>query len=341
MKRGAPDPNGVADKRECDWRGAFYDAHPAQRPGSTVTLRIGIDFGGTKIEAAALDEQGTVIHRQRTETPDCYDVALATLRDLVGAVESHVGCKGRVGIGAPGSAVKATGLIRNANSVYLNGQPFQRDLESVLGREVRLANDANCFALSEAVDGAAAGKAAVFGLIVGTGCGGGLVIDRKVIGGAHGLTGELGHMPLPDPGADELPAPACWCGLTGCLESWVSGTGFRRAFAAATGRELDPPAIVQAALEGDPAATIALERYRDRLARGLSVVANLIDPDTIVLGGGMSNVAPIYEGLAEAVRARSFSGAWTGEVVQARWGDSSGVRGAALLWTVEEAASAL
>jgi len=327
-------------KRARDWRG-FYDAHLAQRPGSSVSLRIGIDFGGTKIEAAALDEQGTVIHRQRTETPDCYDVALSTLRDLVAAVEGHLGRRALVGIGTPGSAVQGTGLIRNANSVYLNGQPFQRDLEQTLGREVRLANDANCFALSEAVDGAAAGKASVFGLIIGTGCGGGLVIDRKVIGGAHGLTGELGHMPLPDPQPDELPAPACWCGLRGCFESWVSGTGFRRAFVAATGRDLSSPAIVEAALNGDPDARDALDRYRDRLARGLAVVANLIDPDTIVLGGGMSNVAPIYEGLAEGVRARSFSGAWAGDVVQARWGDSSGVRGAALLWTVEEAAAAL
>ncbi|WP_395329146.1 ROK family protein [Novosphingobium sp. BL-8H] len=305
-----------------------------------MTLRIGIDFGGTKIEAAALDEQGLVLHRQRTETPGSYDVALSTLRDLVAAVEGRLGRRALVGIGTPGSAARDTGLIRNANSVYLNGQPFQRDLEQVLGREVRLANDANCFALSEAVDGAAAGKVSVFGLIIGTGCGGGLVIDQKVIGGPHGLTGELGHMPLPDPQPDELPAPTCWCGLRGCFESWVSGTGFRRAFAAATGRDLGAPAIVEAALNGDPEAIVALDRYRDRLARGLAVVANLIDPDAIVLGGGMSNVAPIYDGLAEAIRARTFSGAWTGDVVQARWGDSSGVRGAALLWTVEEAAAA-
>lgn len=305
-----------------------------------MTLRIGIDFGGTKIEAAALDEQGTVLHRQRTDTPRHYDQALATLRELVVSVEGRLGRSARVGIGTPGSLVRGTGLMRNANSVYLNGRPFLRDLETTLEREVRLANDANCFALSEAIDGAAAGKHSVFGLIVGTGCGGGVVIDRTLIGGAHGLGGELGHMPLPDPSADELPAPQCWCGLSGCFESWVSGTGFRRAFAAATGRDLDPPAIVDAALQGDPEAMLALERYRDRLARGLAVVANLIDPDAIVLGGGMSNVAPIYEGLAEAIRLRSFSGAWTGEVVQARWGDSSGVRGAALLWDVSEAVEA-
>ncbi|QSR17207.1 ROK family protein [Novosphingobium sp. KA1] len=302
-----------------------------------MTLRIGIDFGGTKIEAAVLDEGGDVLHRQRTDTPRDYDTALATLRELVGAVETRLGRSARIGIGTPGSLVRATGLMRNANSVYLNGRPFLRDLETALAREVRLANDANCFALSEAIDGAAAGHHSVFGLIVGTGCGGGVVIGRTLVDGAHGLGGELGHMPLPDPGADELPAPKCWCGLSGCFESWVSGTGFRRAFAAATGRELDPPAIVEAAVNGDPEAMVALERYRDRLARGLSVVANLLDPDAIVLGGGMSNVAPIYEGLAEAIRLRTFSGAWTGSVVQARWGDSSGVRGAALLWDVGEA----
>ncbi|WP_132389990.1 ROK family protein [Novosphingobium sp. PhB165] len=305
-----------------------------------MTLRIGIDFGGTKIEAAALDEQGQVVQRLRTETPAHYEQALTTLRDLVASVEGQLGRRACVGIGAPGSEVQATGLMRNANSVYLNGRPFRADLRQALGREVRLANDANCFALSEAIDGAAAGKASVFGLIIGTGCGGGLVIDRRVVNGAHGLAGEVGHMPLPNPEPDELPTPQCWCGLRGCFESWVSGTGFRRAFVAETGRDLDSPAIVQAALAGDEAAATALERYRDRLARGLAVVANLFDPDAIVLGGGMSNVAPIYDGLGEAIRALSFSGAWSGDVVQARWGDSSGVRGAALLWDVEEAAAA-
>lgn len=299
-------------------------------------LRIGIDFGGTKIEAAALDEAGAVQHRVRTANPGAYDAALTTLRDLVTGMEAHFGGTARVGIGTPGSMARATGLIRNSNSVYLNGRPFKQDLEAVLGREVRLDNDANCFALSEAVDGAAAGKSLVFGLIVGTGCGGGLVIDRKVLSGAHGLTGELGHMPLPDPQSDELPPPACWCGQRGCFESWVSGTGFRRAFSSVTGRELDPPAIVEAALSGDACAANALNLYRDRLARGLAVVANLFDPDTIVLGGGMSNVMPIYDGLDQAIRARSFSQAWAGEVVQARWGDSSGVRGAALLWEAGE-----
>ncbi|MBO9723123.1 MAG: ROK family protein [Novosphingobium sp.] len=306
-----------------------------------MTMRIGIDFGGTKIEAAALAADGTVLHRRRTPTPGSYDEALARLCELIAGVEGELGLRGTIGIGTPGSAARGSGLMRNANSAYLNGRPFQRDLEAALGRPIRLANDANCFALSEAIDGAAAGKPSVFGLIIGTGCGGGIVLDQHVVGGAHGLAGELGHMPLPDPQPDELPAPACWCGLSGCFESWVSGTGFRRSFEAATGRDLDAPAIVAAAAAGDPHGREALERYRDRLARGLAVVANLLDPDAIVLGGGMSNVEAIYEGLAEAIRARTFSGAWTGEVVRARWGDSSGVRGAALLWDVDEVVPAL
>lgn len=301
-----------------------------------MTLRIGIDYGGTKIEAAALSPEGSVLYRRRTATPDSYDLVLTTLRDLVADVEREIGADASVGIGTPGSMDPASGMIRNANAACLNGRPFKRDLEMVLAREVRLANDANCFALSEAIDGAGAGRASVFGLIIGTGCGAGYVLDGKLVGGAHALAGEVGHMPLPDPQPDELPAPLCWCGLKGCLESWVSGTGFQRAFHSATGRDLDSKTIVAAAQGGEPEAVEALHRYRDRLARGLSVVANLIDPDVIVLGGGMSNVEPIYEGLAEAIRLRTFSGIWKGDVVQARWGDSSGVRGAALLWGLEE-----
>ena len=301
-------------------------------------MRIGIDYGGTKIEAAALAPDGAVLQRLRTPTPANYDDAIATLCSLVATLEAGLGSKGTVGVGTPGAAAPGSGLIRNANAEYLNGRPFERDLAAALGRDVRLANDANCFALSEAIDGSAAGKRSVFGLIIGTGCGAGYVLDCKVVGGAHGLTGEIGHVPLPAPQADELPAPACWCGQHGCFESWVSGTGFRRAFNAQTGRDLDPPAIVAAALEGDEAARLALVRYRDRLARGLALIANLIDPDVIVLGGGMSNVDAIYQGLGEAVLARTFSRAWNGDVVPARWGDSSGVRGAALLWDASEAA---
>lgn len=305
-----------------------------------MTIRIGIDYGGTKIEAAAVAPDGAIIHRVRTPTPACYDDAIVTLGGLVSALEAELDRKGTVGIGTPGAAAPGSGLIRNANVEYLNGRAFDRDVATALGRSVRTANDANCFALSEAIDGAAGGKRSVFGLIIGTGCGAGYVLNGKVVGGAHGLAGEIGHIPLPSPNEAELPAPACWCGQHGCFESWVSGTGFRRAFHAQTGRDIDPPAIVAAARDGDQAAGLALDRYKDRLARGLALVANLIDPDVIVLGGGMSNVAVIYEGLADAVRERTFSRAWTGDIVPARWGDSSGVRGAALLWDVSEVAIA-
>lgn len=305
-----------------------------------MTIRIGIDYGGTKIEAAAVALDGAIVHRMRTPTPARYDDAIVTLCNLVAALEGDLAHKGTVGIGTPGAATPGSGLIRNANVEYLNGQPFERDVAAALGRDVRTANDANCFALSEAVDGAAGGKRSVFGLIIGTGCGAGYVLDRQVVGGAHGLAGEIGHVPLPAPEADELPAPACWCGQRGCFESWVSGTGFRRAFQAQTGRDLDPPTIAAAARDGDGQARLALSGYKDRLARGLALVANLIDPDVIVLGGGMSNVEMIYEGLAEAVQARTFSCAWGGTIVPARWGDSSGVRGAALLWDASEVAVA-
>ncbi|MBT0670778.1 ROK family protein [Novosphingobium profundi] len=301
-----------------------------------MNVRIGIDFGGTKVEAAALDLAGNVLTRIRTATPGSYEGALAVLAGQVEELESRLGKAGGVGIGTPGSALAETGLMRNANTLYLNGRPLQRDLEQRMGRAVRLANDANCFALSEAVDGAAAGAGSVFGLIVGTGCGGGLVVGGTMFGGAHGLAGELGHMPLPGPEADELPPPACWCGQKGCIESWISGTGFQRAYRELTGEARGAEAIVAAAKAGDATAGQALDRYRDRLARALAIVANLLDPEVIVLGGGMSNVEALYEGLAEAVRARSFSGGWSGRVAKARWGDSSGVRGAALLWSREE-----
>ncbi|WP_260928985.1 ROK family protein [Novosphingobium sp. 9] len=300
-------------------------------------VRIGIDFGGTKIEGAALDAAGNILLRKRLPTPAAYDAALTAVRDVVMDIEAQLGSGATVGIGTPGSLVAATGRMRNANVTYLNEQPFLHDLHEALGRDVRLANDANCFALSEAIDGAAAGSESVFGLIIGTGCGGGLVLGGKVLNGPHGLAGELGHVPLPDPQGEELPLPPCWCGQRGCLESWISGTGFQRSHTVATGRDMTAPEIVAAAGQGDGPARAALDGFRDRLARALALVANMVDPDVFVLGGGMSNVEAIYDGLAEAIRARSFSGAWAGSVVPARWGDSSGVRGAAFLWEIEEA----
>ncbi len=248
-------------------------------------IRIGIDFGGTKIEIAALDTGGAFLLRERIANPGHYDAAVLAVRDLVSAAEHALGGIGTIGIGVPGSLSPRTGLIRNANSTWLNGRAFRDDLEIALGRQVRMANDANCLALSEALDGAAVGKESVFAVILGTGCGGGLVIGGALVEGAGGIAGELGHVPLPWPRADEYPGPDCWCGQKGCLETWVSGSGFRRAFAAETGRTLSAEQIVEAAQAGDEAARAALDAYVDRLARGLAVVANIVDPACFVLGG--------------------------------------------------------
>lgn len=299
-----------------------------------VVIRIGIDFGGTKIEAAALDRHGHVLARRRQPNPGGYDPALAVLRDLVLGLEGEFNTRATVGIGSPGSASPRTGLMRNANSLYLNGRPFAADVGRALDREVRLANDANCFALSEAIDGAVAGCRSVFGLIVGTGCGAGVVMDGQVVPGATGLAGEIGHLSLPWPQPDE-PAAPCWCGQAGCIENWISGTGFARSFSQATGRTLSAPEIVAAARAQDSAASAAMHAYVGRLGRTLALVVNLLDPEGIVIGGGMSNVPEIFTGLPEVVRAHAFSDRWDGHIVPARWGDSSGVRGAAMLWPAE------
>ena len=295
-------------------------------------MRIGVDFGGTKIEAAALHDAGAFAARIREPNPGSYDAALTLVADLIARVEAEAGPARSVGLAIPGSPSPRTGLIRNANSTYLNGRRFGEDLASALGRPVRLANDANCLALSEAVDGAGAGAASLFGVIVGTGFGGGLIIDGKLIEGAHGVAAEIGHISLPWPHADEAPGPACWCGLNGCLETWVSGTGFQRDHEATTGRAWKAQAIVEAARTGDAGAAAALDRYIDRLGRALAMVVNLVDPEVFVLGGGMSNVAELYDRLPEVVTRHAFSDHWDGRIVAAKWGDSSGVRGAARLW---------
>ena len=295
-------------------------------------VQIGIDFGGTKIEAAALDDSGHFLSRLRVPNPGDYDRAVRDVRDLVLAVETEAGAQGTIGIGTPGSISPRTGLMRNANSLYLNGRTFREDLEAAMGRPVRMANDANCLALSEAVDGAAAGARSAFAVIVGTGCGGGLVIDGQIVEGANGIAGEWGHVPLPWPTGGEVPGPTCWCGHQGCLESWVSGTGFRRDHTTVTGQVRDGAAIIAAARAGDADATATLDRYIDRLGRALALIANLVDPDCFVLGGGMSNVAEIYDRLPAVVRRHTFSDGWDAKIVQAVWGDSSGVRGAARLW---------
>jgi fructokinase len=298
-------------------------------------IRIGVDFGGTKIEAAALDAQGRYLARVRRPNPGNYDAALVAVRELVEEAEAQTARVERVGVGIPGSVSPKSGKVRNANSVYLNGRPFREDLERALARPVRLANDADCLALSEAVDGAGAGFGVVFAVIVGTGCGGGLVVDGRPIQGANGVAGEWGHNPLPWPTADELPAPVCWCGKSGCQELYLSGTGFAADYRRSYGGALDGPAIIAAMRAGDAGAKAAFDRYLDRLGRGLAVVVNLIDPDVIVLGGGMSNVAELYPALPPIIARRIFSDMFETPIRQAAHGDSSGVRGAAWLWPVE------
>lgn len=295
-------------------------------------MRIGIDFGGTKIEAAVVGDDGAFLTRRREPNPGAYDLALETVARLIAAVEADTGAGGPIGVAAPGSVSPTTGVMRNANSTWLNGRRFQEDLQQRLGRPVRLANDANCLALSEAVDGAAAGKRVVFAVIVGTGCGGGVAVDGRLIEGANGVAGEWGHTSLPWPTAEEAPGPDCWCGQRGCLETWVSGTGLRRDHAARTGQSLTGEQIIAAARAGDGAARASLDLYTDRLGRALAMLVNLIDPDAIVLGGGLSNVEELYARLPAIVERNAFTDAWTGLIAPARWGDSSGVRGAARLW---------
>lgn len=295
-------------------------------------IRIGVDFGGTKIEVAALSAAGEFLSRLRAPNPGAYDAAIETVRGLIDRTEAAVGRAASVGLGVPGSVNPATGRIRNANSTYLNGRDFTADLSAALSRPVRLANDANCLALSEAVDGAAAGAKVAFAIIIGTGCGGGLVVDGKLVEGANGIGGEWGHMPLPWPGPDEVPGPACWCGQSGCVETWVSGTGLRRDHAATTGHDQPGEWIIEAARTGDPGAVAALDRYIHRLGRSIAVISNIVDPDVFVLGGGMSNVAELYERLVPVIRAHVFCDGWRARIAPARWGDSSGVRGAARLW---------
>jgi fructokinase len=300
-------------------------------------IRIGVDFGGTKIEAAALDASGAVVARERAANPGGYDLALQSVADLVRAVEAAAGPGGPIGVGTPGSISPRTGLIRNANSTWLNGRNLSADLERTLGRPVRLANDANCMALSEATDGAGAGATGVvFGAILGTGCGGGLVAGGKLIEGANGLAGEWGHTPLPWP-TDQDKAPPCWCGRKGCLETYISGKAFEADYQRSTGRRRSAQLIVEDARGGERWATQALARYVERLGRALAVIVDIIDPEVIVLAGGMSNVTELYGRLPDAVAKHVFSDAWSARIVKAVYGDSSGVRGAAWLWPLDEA----
>lgn len=297
-------------------------------------MRIGVDLGGTKIEVAAFDDAGTLLAARRVPTPRQYRATVAAICGLAGAVEAAVGARGSIGVGTPGSISPRTGFIRNANSTWLNGQPLRDDLATALGRPVRMANDANCLALSEATDGAGAGYRSVFSAILGTGCGAGIVVDGRLLPGANGVAGEWGHIPLPWLSDQELPGRDCWCGRRGCLETYVSGPGLQRDFVETSGRPAaDAAAVVAAARAGDAAAIAALARYTDRLGRGLAVVCNILDPDIIVLGGGMSNVDSLYAQLPAVIAAHMFSDVWLTPVAAARHGDSSGVRGAAWLWS--------
>lgn len=296
-------------------------------------FRIGIDLGGTKIEAAALDADGEIRLRRRIATPrDDYLGTLSAIAELVAALERDLDHHCPVGIGTPGALSPFSGRLRNANSVWLNGQALGADLERALGRDVRVANDADCFALSEARGGAASDAGSVFGVIIGTGTGGGIVIDGQLLQGPNAIAGEWGHNPLPWPTSDELPGPACYCGKRGCIETFCSGPALSADLHRTSGRALDVPAIVSAAEQGDADAQAALARYEDRLARALASVINLLDPERIVLGGGLSNLQRLYLNLPGLILQSVFSDGLATRIVPPHFGDSSGVRGAALLW---------
>jgi fructokinase len=299
-------------------------------------MRIGIDLGGTKIEIIAIARTGATLLRRRVHTPKTdYARIVRTIGELVDAAEVEIGERATVGVATPGAISPKSGLIKNSNSTVLNGKPLQQNLEEALGRPVRIENDANCFALSEAVDGAATEANVVFGVILGTGVGGGLVIGKQIVGGRNKIAGEWGHTPLPWASESERPGPACYCGKSGCVETFLSGPGFARSFRGKNADVDTPEKIVAAATAGNADAQACLQTYRDRLARGLAAVVNIIDPDTIVLGGGVSNIEELYGGLPDLVARYAFSDAVDTAIVPALHGDSSGVRGAAWLWPAE------
>jgi len=298
-------------------------------------VRIGIDIGGTKIEAAALNDDGSIVARRRVATPaGDYAGLLSTIKELVEALEIQINRRCNVGIAMPGALSLATGLVKNANSTCLIGRPFDRDLMAALGRPLRFANDANCFALSEAVDGAARGEKIVFGAILGTGVGGGIVANGRLLIGANAIAGEWGHSPLPWPRDDERPGPPCYCGKHGCIEAFLSGPGFSRDHFRVTGAVAEPEAIATSASRGEEGPRQSLERYVDRLARSLATVINLLDPEIIVLGGGLGQITALYAMVPERWGRYVFSDTVVTRLVPPRWGDSSGVRGAAWLWPV-------
>ncbi|MBT6273027.1 MAG: ROK family protein [Chromatiales bacterium] len=297
-------------------------------------MRIGIDLGGTKIELIAIDADGHELTRVRQPTPrGDYKATLGCIQQLVLETERALGSRGSVGVGVPGALSPASGLIKNANSTWCIGKPLDRDLGALLGREIRVANDANCLAVSESVDGAAAGADCLFAVILGTGVGGGIAFSGRPWTGRHAIAGEWGHNPLPWPSVEELQETTCYCGKHSCIEMFLSGPGFTAQFARTTGEVLTPDAIVARALGGDAVATVVWEDYLDRLARALAHVINILDPDAIVLGGGVSNLNPLYEEIPRRLGGYVFSDVCDTPILRAAHGDSSGVRGAAWLWS--------
>ena len=296
-------------------------------------LRLGIDLGGSKIELAALDDGGAELHRARVETPaGNYDATIEAIGVAVERAERVLGARGTLGVAAPGAASLATGRVKNANSTCLNGRFLRGDLERRLGRPVRVANDANCFALSEAIDGAGRGAAVVFGVILGTGVGGGLVVHGRLVEGANAIAGEWGHNALPTPDAQDHPLPLCYCGRRGCVETYLSGPGLAADHARASGERLTARAIAERAAAGESACAQSIERYAGRLARSLAAVINVVDPDLIVLGGGLSAIERLYEAVPSRWAEHVFSDTVRTRLSLPIHGDASGVRGAAWLW---------
>ena len=296
-------------------------------------MRIGVDVGGTKIEAIALNDEGEELFRQRVSTPiNNSQQTLQTIAALIDSVEQKLSLQGSIGIGTPGALSPTSGLLRNSNSVCMNGKPVKQDLEELLQRNIRMANDANCFALSEATDGAAAGASVVFGVIVGTGTGAGVVVNGKVLTGPNAIAGEWGHNPLPWPTDEERPGPDCYCGKQGCIETFLSGPGMAGDYKRFSNIETKSEDIIQKVEQGDEQAELCLQRYEDRMARSLSHVINVLDPDVIVLGGGMSNIKRLYKNVPAIWGQYIFSDQVSTRLIAPKYGDSSGVRGAAWLW---------
>ena len=305
-------------------------------PRGQGDARIGLDVGGSKIEGVLMDASAKELARCRVATPRDYAATIVALVELTAKLKKGIAAEPSIGIGIPGSVSPHTGLVQNANSTWLIGRPLDSHLAEALGSPVRLANDANCFALSEAIDGAAENARVVFGAILGTGCGGGIVIDGRLFDGPRGIAGEWGHNPLPWATPEEYPGPQCWCGRKGCLETWVSGPGMVADNARRTGETLTTLEIVARAEQGNEPARATLSRHADRLARGLAHVVNIVDPDVIVLGGGLSQLSGLYDQLPRLMAPHIFADSTSVVIKPPKWGDASGVRGAARLWDLGE-----